>query len=238
MDFDAGLELAQAYRSICGEVIDGGQSNAALALGRAPVIDAANATVFVIATWAGTYRVERGSPGLRIGERIETTGLRSVAIARLHFDERELPVECRIGDEGTFALIRRRQRACSTAVAVGLLGALVEACTIAARERRVGQATRAVLADLRIRSEVCRRVQARARAQAEYELAIATAMLGEQLASVAHVAMHRFAEPLGSPGPIDRLANAASTLARLLDDPERVRTEVAASLLGFGGAAP
>jgi alkylation response protein AidB-like acyl-CoA dehydrogenase len=207
------------------------------------VVNAPVADLFVVSACCdpqgdiAIFLVDRGSPGLHVGARIETPGLRTATIGALTFEGCELPAASRLGDGHTFALIRRWQRACLLAPAVGLLGVLVDACFAAGR-RRASQPERALLADLRIRIALCRHVQSRAAwrldhggDELERELAIASAMLGESLASMAHAA-HVFAEPLGSPGPIERLARDASTLTRLFDDAEPARAVVAASLLG------
>lgn len=236
-----GLALAEhervrAHPSTSGWRLEGSKTR---------VVNAPVADVFVVSARGDSpddtaiFVIDRGSPGLHVGPRIETSGLRTATIAALHFDGCELPGECRLGDADTFGLLARWQRACLLAPWVGLLDALIEACVVKAREQGT-QPSRALLADLRIRGELCRRVQARAAWRLDHggpeldrELAVANAMLGESIAAMTHAAANGFAEPLGSAGPIERLARDASTSTRLLDPPERERAAVADLLLGF-----
>ena len=73
---DAAREGVQAHRSPKGWRLEGVQP----AVVNAPIAD-----IFVVRAGASTFVVERGAPGLEIGPRIASAGLRSATIAELRF---------------------------------------------------------------------------------------------------------------------------------------------------------
>jgi alkylation response protein AidB-like acyl-CoA dehydrogenase len=211
------------------------------------VVNAPIADVFVVRAGAAMFVVERGTAGLQVGARLETTGLRTAMVGELRLLDCEVPAEHRLGPAGgtgrhdepsILEWMRHRQRACLLAPWVGLLGALVLQCEAAARERGASQPQRASLVDLRIRAALCERVVTRAAWRLvvggealEQDLAVAGALLGDATMSMTQAAMRDFAEPLGCAGLVERLARDASTLARLIEAREAPRRTIAAALL-------
>jgi alkylation response protein AidB-like acyl-CoA dehydrogenase len=209
------------------------------------VVNAPIADVFVVRAGAAMFVVERGTAGLQVGTRLETTGLRTAMIGELRLLNCVITADHRLGpgrlDElSMLEWMRHRQRACLLAPWVGLLAALVSQSENAARERGASQPQRASLVDLRIRQALCERVLARAawRLMAggealEQDLAVASSLLGDATVSMTQAAMRDFAEPLGCSGLVERLARDASTLARLVEAREAPRRTIAAALLEF-----
>jgi alkylation response protein AidB-like acyl-CoA dehydrogenase len=213
--------------------------------GSARVLNGPVAEVFVVGAelesggWA-TFVVERGHPGLRVGEREEQLGLGTAAIGELRFVDCELGPDSLLGSPGSaepLALMRRWVRACQFAPWVALLDELVRIGL--ARGCGRSQTTRALLADMRIRVELCRRVQARAAWRLEHggealerELAVASTLLGDAIATVTHDAARVWATD-----PVARMARDALVVGQLWEGPERARAAVAASLFDFGGAS-
>jgi alkylation response protein AidB-like acyl-CoA dehydrogenase len=204
------------------------------------VINAPVADVFVVRAGTAMFVVERGTAGVQVGARLETSGLRTAMIGELRLSGCELAADSRLGDQHTLAWMRRWQRACLLAPWVGLLGVLVSQCELVARERGASQSLRARLADLGIRQALCERVQARAAwrlthagAALEQELAVAAAMLGDSIVTMTGAAQRDFGEPLGVAGPLERLARDAATLVCLLETRAAPRATIAANLFGF-----
>jgi alkylation response protein AidB-like acyl-CoA dehydrogenase len=204
------------------------------------VVNAPIADVFVVRAGAAMFVVERGTAGLHVGARLETTGLRTAMVGDLRLINCEVAADHRLGELPTLEWMRRRQRASLLAPWVGLLSALVSQCEATARERIASQPQRASLVDLRIRQALCERVVARAvwrltfgGQTLEQELAVASALLGDATISMTQAAMRDFAEPLGRAGLVERLARDASTLARLIEAREAPRRTIAAALLEF-----
>ena len=149
----------------------------------ARVVNAPVASVFVVAAVTDADRgkdgvsafiVERPTPGLVIGPPIETLGMRTALRAEVRFEACEIPAMNRLGAEGTglthvLRLARRWERGAGLAPWIGLLERLFARSLAEARGRSqcgktLGsfQSVRAVLADMKIRLELCRRMQARA----------------------------------------------------------------------------
>jgi alkylation response protein AidB-like acyl-CoA dehydrogenase len=147
------------------------------------VVNAPVASVFVVTAVTDADRgqdgvsafiVEWQTPGLVIGPPIETLGLRTALRAEVRFEGCEIPCVNVLGAEGTgltrvLRLARRWERGAGLAPWIGLLQRLLERSLDEARERSqcgkaLGsfQSVRAVLADMKIRLELCRRMQARA----------------------------------------------------------------------------
>jgi alkylation response protein AidB-like acyl-CoA dehydrogenase len=210
--------------------------------GSARVLNGPVADLFVVGAkldgggWV-TFVVERGHAGLQVGEREEQVGLRTATIGQLRFVDCELGADALLGSPGSsesLALVRRWQRACQLAPWVGLLDELVRIGLAHGCGR--SQTSRALLADMRIRVELCRRVQARAAWRLERggeglerELAVASSLLGDAVAAMTHEAARVWAVE-----PVARMARDAAAVGGLWEGPERARAAVAATLFDFG----
>jgi alkylation response protein AidB-like acyl-CoA dehydrogenase len=91
------------------------------------------------------FLVEKGFPGFKVGNKIDKMGLRTSPMAELFFDDCEVPVENRLGQEGNgknlFTHSMTWERSCILASAVGTMERLLQASISYARERRqFGQA--------------------------------------------------------------------------------------------------
>jgi hypothetical protein len=86
------------------------------------------------------FLVEKGFPGLGIGRKLEKMGLRTSPMAELFFENCEVPVENRLGREGSgqtlFTHSMTWERSCILASAVGAMERLLEVSARYARERR------------------------------------------------------------------------------------------------------
>jgi len=113
------------------------------------------------------FVVERGTPGLRIGERIGKMGLSTAAMGEIALDGCTVPARNRLGPEGAglaiFNHIMEWERGFIMAVAVGAMERQLEACLAYARGRRqfdrpIGQfqAVADRLVDMRVRWETSR----------------------------------------------------------------------------------
>src|SRR5689334_20267951 len=113
------------------------------------------------------FLVERGTPGLRIGERIDKMGLATAAMGALSLDGCTVPARNRLGPEGAGLAIFNHcmewERGFIMAAAVGAMERQVAACVAYARERRqfdrpIGkfQAIADRLVDMRVRWETSR----------------------------------------------------------------------------------
>jgi isovaleryl-CoA dehydrogenase len=215
--------------------------------GRARVLNGPVADLFVVAAklegggWA-SFVVERGAADVHVGEREDCEGLRTASIGELRFVNCELGADALLGERRSaepLAFVRRWQRACELAAWVGLLGELVRICLARARGR--SQVIRALLADMQIRVELCRHVQARAAWRLEHdeaarELAVASVLLGEAITTLPHAAANAF--PTSTIGdPIARMARDATVAGQLWEGPERARAALAASMFEFGESA-
>jgi hypothetical protein len=113
------------------------------------------------------FLVERGTPGLRVGERIDKMGLSTAQMGEVVLDGCAVPARNRLGPEGgglaVFNQIMEWERGFIMAPAVGAMERQLEACIIYARERRqfdqpIGQfqAVAHRLVDMRVRWEASR----------------------------------------------------------------------------------
>ncbi len=113
------------------------------------------------------FVVERGTPGLRVGERIDKMGLSTAAMSEVVLDGCAVPARNRLGPEGAglaiFNHIMEWERGFIMAVAVGAMERQLEACLDYARGRRqfdrpIGQfpAVADRLVDMRVRWETSR----------------------------------------------------------------------------------
>jgi alkylation response protein AidB-like acyl-CoA dehydrogenase len=113
------------------------------------------------------FVVERGTPGLRVGERIDKMGLSTASMSDVVLDGCAVPARNRLGPEGAglaiFNHIMEWERGFIMAVAVGAMERQLEACVDYARGRRqfdrpIGQfpAVADRLVDMRVRWETSR----------------------------------------------------------------------------------
>jgi isovaleryl-CoA dehydrogenase len=201
-----------------------------------------------------TFLVDRDAPGLQIGRRIETAGMRTAAISELRFDDCELPEDSLLGAEGAglthvYPLIQRWQRGYLFAPWIGLMRSLLSRSVAHAQGRfQLGrplahaQSTRATLADMKIRTELCQRLQTRAAWQldradlaADRDIAVARLFLAE---SVAHVT--RDAAQIHGPESVEvdslteRLIRDAAVIGHVGEGKDLLRSVIAGSLLHLG----
>lgn len=113
------------------------------------------------------FLVERGTPGLRVGERIDKMGLSTAAMGEVALDGCAVPTRNRLGPEGAglaiFNHIMEWERGFIMAVAIGAMERQLEACLAYARGRRqfdrpIGQfqAVADRLVEMRVRWETSR----------------------------------------------------------------------------------
>ncbi len=201
-----------------------------------------------------TFLVERDTPGLRIGRRIEATGMRTATISELVFDDCEVPEGNLLGAEGsglthTYRLIQRWQRGLLLAPWIGLMRSLL-AQTIAHTREQIqlgrplahAQSIRAMLADLKIRAELCAKLQDRAAWQldradpsADRDIAVARLFIAESVARMTRDA----AQIHGAQGAEvdrlpERLARDAAVVGHVGEGSEILRSVIAGSLLHLG----
>ena len=113
------------------------------------------------------FLVERGTPGLRVSERVDKMGLSTAQMGEVVLDGCAVPARNRLGPEGgglaIFNHIMEWERGFIMASAVGAMERQLEACLAYARERRqfdrpIGQfqAVAHRLVDMRVRWEASR----------------------------------------------------------------------------------
>jgi len=113
------------------------------------------------------FLVEKGTPGLVVGNKIEKMGMRTSPMAELFFDGLEVPVENRLGKEGAgknlFTDSMTWERGCILAPAVGAMQRILETCIEYARQRKqfgqsIGQfqLVSSKLVDMKLRVETAR----------------------------------------------------------------------------------
>lgn len=206
------------------------------------------------AAGVSSFIVERDAPGLAFGPRVASAGARTAEIAELVLDGCELGEHGLLADEGagltrTLRLVQRWERGCMLAPWLGILrAALARTVDFVGGALQFGeplarsQAVRARLADMRIRLELCERLQARSAAQldqgdeaGERELAAARLFIGAALAEVARDAASICgpeAQALGH--PLERLARDLPLAGLLGVSDDLLRSIVAGALLGLG----
>lgn len=199
-----------------------------------------------------TFVLERGMPGLTVGPRLECAGLRTATFASLSFDGCEISEAHRLGPEGScltraVPLLRRWQRATALAPWIGLFDALLEDCVAQTRARQLwgkpashSQQHRAALADLKIRLELARRMQARAAELldldgADVDIATACLFVGTQLRAAAAGAHALLGSLALSPGNLcERLLRDVTALGLVLEEETLLRPVIAGATLGMG----
>ena len=86
------------------------------------------------------FLVEKGTPGLVVGRKIEKMGLRTSPMAEVFFDDCEVPAENRLGAEGGGSVLFSRsmtwERGCILASAVGSMQRVLERCIDYAQTRK------------------------------------------------------------------------------------------------------
>lgn len=198
-----------------------------------------------------TFLVERGTPGLLPGPAIQTLGMRSAGFATLTLDDCYVPARQLLGATsagltGVYARIQRWERALLGAAWLGAERALQEQCVAHAREshdlgRRLSgsQSVRARLADMKIRSELCRCLSARAAwaldhapERCDRDAAVAWLVTAQGAAGTTRDALTIF----GAAGhPLaERLYRDAAVLEQMDGGTDRLRAILAGSLLGLG----
>lgn len=221
------------------------------------VINGPVADVFLVtattASGLSAFLLDRGAPGLAIGRPLDTHGMRTATIAEIVLDDCVIP-ECDIlGPEGAglamYQHFQRWERACMLAPWCGLLAALLAESVAAAREQvRFGrsmacaQRVRAALADMKIRLELGRGLQARAAAHLDAgdasgarDIAVARLFLSGSIAQLTRAAA-QIHGPRGAErgGLAERLLRDAAVAAHIGDGDEVLRSVIAGALLGLG----
>lgn len=221
------------------------------------VVNAPIAALFVVSAITregrSTFLVERDTPGLSIGSRMTSSGMRTATIAEVVLERCEVPEQALLAPEGaglaTVRLVQRWERGCMLAPWLGLLrAALAQTVGFARDHHELGvplahsQALRARLADLRIRLELCERLQARAAWQldhraehADRDLAVARLFVGESVTAIVRDAAELCApQALELGHAIERLVRDAPLAGLLGVRPDLLRSSIAGSLLGLG----
>lgn len=201
-----------------------------------------------------SFLIERSAPGLSVGRRIATPGLRTAALSELVLDGCEVPDSALLGAAGTglsrtCRVIHRWERASLFAPWVGFTTTLLDRCVRHAREqlrfsRRLceSQTVRAVLADMRIRSEISLRMQARSAWQlgrgedaGDRDLAIGALYLAVSAAEVTRAAVKLLGlAGIEGDGVTERLFRDAAVIEALAGAADVLRPVVAADLVGLG----
>lgn len=113
------------------------------------------------------FVVEAGTAGLRVGERLATTGLSTAPIAPIYLDDCRIPEDHRIGAEGQgreiFTASMAWERSCLFATYLGVMETTLARVVAFARDRRqfnrpIGrhQAIAHRIADMKLRLEAAR----------------------------------------------------------------------------------
>ena len=113
------------------------------------------------------FVLEKGTPGLRVGNPIEKMGLRTSPMAELIFEDCEIPLESLLGREGggagVFSASMEWERGCLLASTLGAMERQLETCVEYARTRKqfnrpIGkfQAVANKIVDMKVRMETSR----------------------------------------------------------------------------------
>jgi alkylation response protein AidB-like acyl-CoA dehydrogenase len=197
------------------------------------------------------FLVETGTPGLHLGPKLETFGMRSAPMADLHLEDCYVPEEQLMGPAaaGLTQIVRRVhrwERALSGSHWVGAQRALLDLCVAHARKHhefgrslKQSQALRSRLADAAIRLDLCRRLQARSAwlldgpaARSDRDIASARLFLGRTVVQTTADALRVF----GAEGhPVAQRMHRDATAFELLDGgTDQLRAVIAGSLLDLG----
>ncbi|GAC1569958.1 MAG: acyl-CoA dehydrogenase [Polyangiales bacterium] len=201
-----------------------------------------------------TFLVDRETRGLTSGQRIETFGMRTASISEVILDGCEVSDEQMLGPLGsgleqTCRLIQRWERGGMLAAWIGILQALFESSVKQSREhlqfgRPIGrfQTVRAMVADIKIRLELCRRLQRRSawhldRAEplADRDIAVAKLFISDNAQRIARDALQLHGcRGLESDHLASRVYRDAMPLGLLGGSNEIVRSIVAGSIFSIG----
>jgi alkylation response protein AidB-like acyl-CoA dehydrogenase len=113
------------------------------------------------------FIVDRHTPGLSVGKKIEKMGLRTSPMAEVVFEDCKVPIENRLGREGrgveVFECSMEWERGCIFACVLGAMRRILEACVANARGRKqFGQAigkfqqVQGLIVGMKVRLEACR----------------------------------------------------------------------------------
>jgi alkylation response protein AidB-like acyl-CoA dehydrogenase len=113
------------------------------------------------------FLVEKNSPGLVVGRKIAKMGLRTSPMAEVFFENCEVPMDNRLGEEGAGSFLFTRsmtwERGCILASAVGSMQRLLETCIRYANTRKQGgqsigkfQHVAGKIVDMKVRLETAR----------------------------------------------------------------------------------
>jgi alkylation response protein AidB-like acyl-CoA dehydrogenase len=113
------------------------------------------------------FLIERDTPGLRVGKRLEKMGLRTSPMAEVIFDNCTIPVANRLGREGrgvaVFESSMEWERGCILANYLGLMRRQLEVCIEHVRSRKqfgsaIGkfQSVANRIVDMKVRLDTCR----------------------------------------------------------------------------------
>jgi L-prolyl-PCP dehydrogenase len=201
-----------------------------------------------------SFLVERDTPGVGVGPAVDALGLRTAVVGDVRFQSCALPADARLGSahptDAALASITRMGRAATAACWVGLLQASFNRCrrhvaegSELGRPLREFQSARMCLADMRIQTELARRLAYRAalsldRAAAQSDLHAASALIFacdalEKVASDAVRLCGRDAR--SSAGHAARTyRDSASLIAEARGASDALRSIVAGALVGLG----
>jgi alkylation response protein AidB-like acyl-CoA dehydrogenase len=164
---DALAMTTRAHRDGDGYVLNGAKTF----ITNAPVADMF--VVFAVTDPASGFAglsallVERGTPGLSVGQPFRKMGLRTSPMSELVFSDCRVPEECRLGPEGAgmaiFNASMEWERIFILATAVGTMQRQVERCIAYARERHqfgqpiaAFQAVSHKIVDMKVRCDTAR----------------------------------------------------------------------------------
>ena len=113
------------------------------------------------------FIVDRNTPGLSVGKKLEKMGLRTSPMAEVIFEDCKVPIENRLGREGrgveVFECSMEWERGCIFAAVLGAMRRILEACSAHARGRKqLGQAigkfqqVQGLIVEMKVRLEACR----------------------------------------------------------------------------------
>ncbi len=113
------------------------------------------------------FIVDRNTPGLSVGKKLEKMGLRTSPMAEVIFEDCKVPIENRLGREGrgveVFECSMEWERGCIFAAVLGAMRRILEACIAHARGRKqFGQAigkfqqVQGLIVGMKVRLEACR----------------------------------------------------------------------------------
>jgi hypothetical protein len=113
------------------------------------------------------FIIDRATPGLTVGKKLEKMGLRTSPMAEVIFEDCKVPIENRLGREGrgveVFECSMEWERGCIFAAVLGAMRRILDACVEHARGRKqFGQAigkfqqVQGLLVGMKVRLEACR----------------------------------------------------------------------------------